>query len=137
LGLDPNEPVEDSDGGIEAGAPLWFASMCGRYEIAEFLISRGADVNAVLNGNGDAMCCAEGTGDEQMQALLIKNGARITVERVAGLKDLESARAILEGRIPGTSLNVDEPTLTDLAEQMLWASGSCDAEIVRTCLTYG
>ena len=136
LGLDPNEPDEEADGGSVAGAPLWFASMCGRYEIAELLISRGADVNAVLNGNADAMCCAETTGDEQMQALLLKHGARITVERVAGHKDRETARAILEGRIPGTSLNVEEPTLTDLAEQMLWAAGSCDAEIVRMCLPY-
>lgn len=136
LGLDPNEPVEGPDGGIEEGAPLWFASMCGRYEIAELLISRGANVNAVLNGNGDAMCCAETTGDEVMRALLLRHGARLTVERVAGLKDHETARAILEGRIPGTSLNVEEPTLTDLAEQMLWAAGSCDPEIVRMCLPH-
>lgn len=136
LGLDPNEPVEYPDGGSEIGAPLWFASMCGRYDIAELLITRGADVNAVLNGNGDAMCCAERTGDEPMQALLIRLGARITVERVVGRKDRETARAILDGRMPGTSLNVEEPTLTDLAEQMLWAAGSCDAEIVRMCLPY-
>jgi ankyrin repeat protein len=136
LGLDPNEPVAGADGAVEAGAPLWFASMCGRYEIAELLISRGADVNAVLNGNGDAMCCAETTGDEAMQALLLKHGARITVERVAGRKDRQTARAILEGRIPGTSLNVQHPTLTELAEQMLWAAGSCDPEIVRMCLPY-
>jgi ankyrin repeat protein len=136
LGLDPDEPVEEADGEVVAGAPLWFASMCGRYDIAEMLITRGADVNAVLNGNGDAMCCAETTGDEQMQTLLLQHGARITVERVAGLKDRETARAILDGRIPGTSLNVEEPTLTDLAEQMLWAAGSCDAEIVRMCLPF-
>jgi ankyrin repeat protein len=136
LGLEPNEPAEDEDGGSVAGAPLWFASMCGRHEIAEVLISRGADVNAVLNGNADALYCAERTGDEQMQSLLLKHGARTTVERVAGHKDRETAQAILEGRIPGTSLNVEEPTLTDLAEQMLWAAGSCDAEIVRKCLPY-
>ena len=105
LGLDPNESVEEDDGGRVAGAPLWFASMCGRYEIAELLVSRGADVNAVNNGNADALCCAETTGDEQMQALLLNRGARITVERVAGHKDRETARAILEGRIPGSSLN--------------------------------
>jgi ankyrin repeat protein len=136
LGLDPNEPAEYGEGEAVAGAPLWFASMCGRYDIAELLIARGADVNAVLNGNADAMNCAEQTGDQAMQALLLKHGARITVERVAGHQDRETARAILEGRIPGTSLNVDEPTITDLAEQMLWAAGSCDAEIVRICLPY-
>jgi ankyrin repeat protein len=79
LGLDPNEPVEETDGAIVAGAPLWFASMCGRYDIAELLIAHGADVNAVLNGNGDAMCCAETTGDEPMQTLLRRHGARLTV----------------------------------------------------------
>jgi ankyrin repeat protein len=136
LGLDPDEPAEYGDGERAAGAPLWFASMCGRLEIAELLISRGADVNAVNNGNADALCCAETTGDEAMQALLLKHGARITVERVAGHKDRETARAILEGRIPGASLNVDDPTLTDLAEQMLWAAGSCDVEIVRMCLPH-
>lgn len=136
LGLDPDEPQEEGDGGIVAGAPLWFASMCGRYEIAELLISRGADVNAVNNGNGDAMYCAETTGDQQMEALLLKHGARITVERVAGKKDRETARGILEGRIAGTSLNVEQPTLTDLAEQMLWAAGRCDPEIVRMCLPH-
>ena len=136
LGIDPNEPVEEEDGDIVAGAPLWFASMCGRYDIAELLISRGADVNAVFNGNADALYCAERTGDEQMQALLLKHGARTTVERVAGQKDRGTAQAILEGRIPGTSLNVQQPTLTDLAEQMLWAAGSRDPEIVRMCLPY-
>jgi len=82
------------------------------------------------------MCCAETTGDQQMEALLLRHGARITVERVAGKKDRTTARAILEGRMPGSSLNVEQPTLTDLAEQMLWAAGSCDPEIVRMCLTY-
>jgi ankyrin repeat protein len=136
LGLDPDEPVEHEDGTSARGAPLWFASMCGRLAIAELLISRGADVNAVNNGNADALYCAERTGDGEMQSLLLRLGARTTVERVAGNKDRETARAILEGRILGTSLNVDEPTLTDLAEQMLWAAGSCDAEIVRMCLPY-
>ena len=136
LGLDPNEPVEEVGGEIVAGAPLWFASMCGRYDIAELLIACGADVNAVLNGNADALYCAERTGDKQMQAILLKHGARITVERVAGHKDRETARLILEGRVPGTSLNVEKPTVIDLAEQMLWAAGSCDAEIVRMCLPY-
>jgi hypothetical protein len=70
-----------------------------------------------------------------MQALLLRHGARTTVERVVGQRDYETARAILEGRIPGTTLNVEQPTLTDLAEQMLCAAGS-EPEIVRMCLPY-
>ena len=46
LGLDPNEPVVNEDG--DSGWPLWFASMCGRHEIAELLLARGADVNKVV-----------------------------------------------------------------------------------------
>jgi ankyrin repeat protein len=136
LGLDPNEPEEQADGETVSGAPLWFAAMCGRHEIAELLISRGANVNAVNNGNADAMYCADRTGDEQMQALLLKHGARITVERVAGKRDRKTAQAILEGRVAGQSLNVEQPTLSDLAEQMLWAAGGSDAEIVRICLPH-
>ncbi len=136
LGFDANEPNEHSNKESISGVPLWFASMCGRHDIAELLISRGADVNAVFNGNADALSCAEVTGDEKMQSLLLKHGARITVERVAGRKDRVTARAILEGKIPGSSLNVDNPTHTELAEQMLWAAGSCDEEIVRMCLRH-
>ena len=63
LGLDPNE----SDGGESAGMPLWFASMCGRHEIAELLLTRGANVDAVVCACGDSMGRAE---DEKMKALL-------------------------------------------------------------------
>jgi ankyrin repeat protein len=38
--------------------------------------------------------------------------------------------------LPAYSLNIPDPTPTDLAEQMLWASGSSDPEIVRLCLPY-
>ena len=46
LGLDPDESVVTDDGDRSWGMPLWFASMCGRHEIAELLLARGADVNA-------------------------------------------------------------------------------------------
>ena len=61
--------------------PLWFASMCGRHEIAELLLTRGADVNASrvrlwrLDGHE-----AE---DEKMKALC-KHRARLTVETCGG-----------------------------------------------------
>jgi len=72
LGLDPDESVVSDDRERSWGMPLWFASMCGRHEIAELLLARGADVNAIVCACGDSMCMAE---DENMKALLRKHGA--------------------------------------------------------------
>jgi ankyrin repeat protein len=130
LGLDPNEPVANEDSA--PGWPLWFASMCGRHEIAELLLDRGADVNTVVGACGDALGRAL---DEPMKALLLKHGARITVEQLPGGEQGRGiARAILAGTMPGSSLDVANPTITDLAEQLVWATG--DAEIARLCLAH-
>lgn len=126
LGLDPDEAIFQESWGM----PLWFASMCGRHEIAELLLKRGADVNAIVFASGDALGNA---CDEEMKALLLKHGARITVEQVP---DRETAKAILAGTLRAYSLNVVDPTPTDLAEQMLWASVSSDPEIVQMCLPH-
>jgi ankyrin repeat protein len=137
LGLDPDEAVMAEDGApMSWGMPLWFTAMSGRHEIAELLLARGADVNAVVSASGDALSIADTTGDEEMSALLLAHGARITVERVAGRRDRKTAKAILDGTMPAQSLNVSEPSHTDLAEQMLWAAGSRDPEIVRMCLPH-
>jgi ankyrin repeat protein len=134
LGFDADEAVVGDDGSRSGGAPLWFASMCGRHEIAELLLARGADVNAVVGACGDALGRA---GDEQMKALLLKHGARITVEQLpGGEQGREMAKAILAGTLPASSLDVANPTLTDLAEQMLWAASWNDPEIVRMCLSH-
>jgi len=134
LGLDPDETVPAEDGGrMSWGMPLWFTAMCGRHEIAELLLARGADVNAIVFASGDALGIAHDTRDDEMKALLRKHGARVTVEQVAGEKDLKTAQSILNGTLKAHSLNVAEPTLTDLAEQMLWAAGGSE-EIVRMCL---
>jgi len=72
-----------------------------------------------------------------MKALLIVHGARITVEQLpGGEQGRETAKAILAGTIPGYSLDVANPTPTDLAEQMLWAASWSDPEIVRLCLPH-
>ena len=137
LGFDPDETVAGEDGNrMSWGMPLWFTAMCGRHEIAELLLARGADVNAIVYASGDALSIAHDTQDDEMKALLRRRGARVTVEQVAGEKDHATARAILNGKIPAQSLNVEKPTLTDFAEQMLWAAGGGDAEIVRMCLPY-
>ncbi len=48
LGLDPDELIPTDDGYPSWGMPLWTASTCGRHEIAELLLARGADVNAIV-----------------------------------------------------------------------------------------
>jgi len=130
--IDPNESLVTGDGERSSGMALWFASMCGRHEIAELLLARGANVNTVVGCCGDALGRAQ---DEQMKALLLKHGARITVEQLpGGERGREIAKAILAGTMLGSSLDVANPTRKDLAEQMLWAAG--DAEIVHLCLPH-
>jgi hypothetical protein len=68
LGIDPDECVVSSDDGSKSwGAPLWFATMCGRHEIAKTLLDHGADVNAIIFACGDAMSIARSTTDERLQ----------------------------------------------------------------------
>jgi ankyrin repeat protein len=123
LGLDPNE----SDGGESSGMPLWFASMCGRHEIAELLLSRGADVDAVVCACGDSMGRAE---DEKMKALLRKHGARLTVESVT---DKETAQAILDGTVTAYCLDGAESLTPKQAAEFLCGG---DPEFIRMCLPH-
>ena len=118
LGLDPNE----SDGGESAGMPLWFASMCGRHEIAELLLARGADVNAMVYACGDSMGRAQ---DEKMKALLRKHRARLTVETVT---DLKTAQAILDGSVTAYCLDDPEPLTLKAAAELLCGG---DPEFIR------
>ena len=137
LDLDPDEPAAPADDGSRSwGTPLWFAAMCGRHEIAKRLLDHGADVNAIVYACGDSLGNANATKDEKMTSLLREHGARITVEHVAEQKDRETAKAILDGKIPAQSLNCDEPSHAELAEQLLWAAGCSDSEIVRMCLPH-
>ncbi|MDF1743057.1 MAG: ankyrin repeat domain-containing protein [Gimesia sp.] len=137
LGCDPDESATAEDGSRSWGMPLWFGAMCGRYEIAELLLARGADVNGVVYACGDSLCTADATGDQKMKTLLLGQGARLTVEHVANHQDQKTAKAILDGTTPAQSLNVSEPSHTDLAEQLLWAAGGSDSEIVRNAMIRG
>lgn len=135
LGFDPNEAVISSnDGSMSWGAPLWFATMCGRHEIAKTLLDHGADVNAVIFACGDAMSIAQSTADERLQSLLTDHGVSTTVEHVAGCGDVALAREILDGKTPARSLDLESPTPSEIAEKMLLAAGANCPEIVRFCL---
>jgi ankyrin repeat protein len=127
LGLDPDESVVvTADGERSWGMPLWDASMCGRHEIAELLLARGADANGVVYACGDSICAA---ADETMTALLRRHGTRLTVETVT---DPKTARAILDGTVTAYSLGDAEPLARkDVAEALL---GGSDPEFLRMCL---
>ncbi len=127
FGLDPDESVPTDEGYPSWGMPLWFASMCSRYEIAELLLARGADVNGVVCACGDSICAA---GDEGMIALLRKHGARLTVETVT---DPKVARAILDGTVTAYGLADPEPLKIKDAAAALCGG---DPEFISMCLPH-
>jgi ankyrin repeat protein len=127
LGLDPDESVPTGEGYPSWGMPLWFASMCGRHEIAELLLARGADVDAIVCACGDSMSMA---ADEKMKALLRKHGARLTVETVT---NPETAQAILDGTVTAYCLDGTEPLTPKQAAEMLCGG---DPEFIRMCLPH-
>ena len=81
--------------GIRNWTPLIYAAYYGRYEIADFLLKRGADPN--LRGKYgetaliEASC--EGRGGAKMVQLLIDKGAKIDIVDVYGYVALDYARA--------------------------------------------
>jgi ankyrin repeat protein len=136
LGLDVDETVTGEEGTWQSwGMPLWFCAMGGRPEIADLLLSRGADPNSIVYACGGPLGIAEDVGDDETAAVIKKYGVRLVVESVASGRDVETARAILDGKLQAFSLNVADPTPTDLAEQMLWAAAG-NEEIVRVCLPH-
>ncbi len=136
LGLDPTEPTAPGeDGSVSSGQPLWYAALCGRHEIAEILLARGADVNAIKTGCGDAIGNAYTTGDERMKVLLRSHGARVTASTVGLHRETDAARAILDGTLTAECMNSEITSDRNLVEELLWA-GACggDPEIVQMCL---
>ena len=119
------------------GMPLWNSSCNGRHEMAKWLIAHGCDVNAVVYACGDALSNA----DEAMRQLLLEAGARVTVEHVAGWRDIELANRIIAGTAPVQSLNSDATQSGDgnfnpeIIDCFLWtATYNAVPEIVKRCL---
>lgn len=119
------------------GMPLHHASTHGRHDMAKWLIVHGCDVNAVVHGCGDALSNA----DESMREILLNAGARITVEHVAGWRDIELAHAIIDGTAPAQSLNSSAKQTGDgrFNPEIIWcflwtATYHGVPEIVERCL---
>ena len=139
FGLDPDERRRFGEaGGSEVvftwGMPLWHCASSGKYEMAELLLSRGADPNADVYASGTPVYQAYGARDWKMAELLQRYGGWPN-GTVAGLyRQTDLAKRLLAGEVDRPvpdGMFVGRP----LAEELLWA-GACggDPEIVREAL---
>ncbi|HEV2351342.1 MAG TPA: ankyrin repeat domain-containing protein [Terriglobia bacterium] len=93
------------------GAPLWFAALAGRRDIAELLLDRGADPNANVYASGWPLRNAYQRNDEAMMRLLLERGAKPQPYMVAETHDVAEARRLLEA-------NPSE----ELARELAWSA---------------
>lgn len=61
--------------------PLIVAALSGESAAVQFLLERGADVNAKTNGGTTALMCAAMHGDVELVRLLISHGADVNADR--------------------------------------------------------
>ena len=135
FGFDPNERTRfefvGGDGvAFTSGMPLNHCAGTGKYDLAELLLSRGADPNAPVYASGDPMFTAYSRRDRRMVELLEHHGG-VANASTAGLYRLtDLAKKMLAGEAPyrlergGT-----------LAEELLWgAACGGDPEVVRLAL---
>jgi ankyrin repeat protein len=99
LGADADERTslrELEEPTLSWGAPLWYAALAARRDIAELLLDRGADPNANLYASGWPLSRAYERGDEEMKRLLVERGAKAKPHLVAQAHDVAEARRMLE-----------------------------------------
>ncbi len=76
----------------ERGAtPLQWAAASGRAEAIEWLIRRGADVNAAVESGGTALHAAAFLGYEEAVEVLLRNGAKVNAANSRGETPLDGA----------------------------------------------
>lgn len=136
LGLDPDEATclsELDEATPSRGMPLWHAAASGRHHLAELLLRRGADPNAMVYASGTPVSQAFGQRDERMIALLARYGGHPDAATAGLYRRTHLAREFLAG---GSTVR---PTLEETGpaglRDLLWG-GACggDPEIVRLCL---
>jgi hypothetical protein len=79
LGADVDERImlhELEEPALSWGAPLWYAALAGRRDVAELLLDRGADPNANVYASGWPLRNACQRNDEALKRLLVDRGAK-------------------------------------------------------------
>jgi ankyrin repeat protein len=86
-GFDPDERTRYRDVGVEGvvftwGMPLWHCAASGKHEMAEILLSHGADPNADVYASGTPVSEAFGRPDWKMIALLERYGGDTRLDEI-------------------------------------------------------
>ena len=138
LGFDPDERTRFRDvGGDEVvftrGMPLWHCAASGKYEMAEMLLTHGADPNADVYASGTPLNQAYGRRDRKMVELLERHGGRLDAGAVGCYRLTDRAKQILAD---ATGARLDGAGQT-VPEQLLWgAACGGDPEIVQLALEH-
>lgn len=135
FGFDPNERTRfefvGGDGvAFTSGMPLNHCTGSGKYDLAELLLSRGANPNASVYASGDPVFTAYSRRDWKMVELLERYGG-VACATTAGLyRQTELAKQMLAGE---ARYRLERGGT--LAEEMLWgAACGGDSEIVALAL---
>ncbi|HET6387661.1 MAG TPA: ankyrin repeat domain-containing protein [Armatimonadota bacterium] len=135
FGFDPDERkrLGVGDGGAFTwGMPLWHCAGAGKYEMAQMLLTGGADPNAQVYASGDPVFQAYSQCDWKMVKLLERYGGIPTATTAGLYRQTDLARKMLSG---AAVYRLDGVGGTTVAEQPLWgAACGGDPEIVRAAL---
>jgi ankyrin repeat protein len=137
FGFDPDERTrlsENDDAPFTWGMPLQHAVQLGRYDMAEILLTHGADPNASIYASGDPVFSAYSEGNQEMVALLERFGGVPTAATAGLFRQTELARRMLAGE---ARYRLDGAAGPSIGEQLLWG-GACggDREVVRMALEH-
>jgi ankyrin repeat protein len=125
LDADPGSVTVYSGDGF---TPLHFAAFFGRFEAAQLLLARGAEVNALGRGwmTGTAMHSAVSRSQADVVRILLDAGADPNVRQSAGWTplhssaangDLTSVELLLDAGADPTAVNDEGRSVMDLAEE--------------------
>jgi hypothetical protein len=111
---------------LSRGAPLWYAALGNRLEIARVLLDRGADPNSNVYASGWPLSNAWNHEGGALKRLLLERGARPQPHTLAANHDVVEARRLLEN-------NPSEYVV----EELLWSAADHGCpEIVALSLSH-